>query len=101
MAYRYQFYYPACYLTYFDPQGREFLVPPGTHCDIRSEATIRSGETKRLFTWDLDECIKDQWGCAKSRPLDPGTYTIRGRFRPVAEGIPTRAEVTFEVQPSY
>jgi hypothetical protein len=101
VAYRYQALYQACFLSYLDSKGREFLIPPGTHCDIRAIVTIQPGQTKRLFMWDLDECIKDQWGCVKSGPLEPGTYTIRGTFRPVAGGRPARAEVTFEIQPSY
>jgi len=98
VAYRFQPYYQACFLSYFDPQGREFIIPPGTHCDILGQATIRPGETERLFLWDLDECIRDSWGCVRSKPLDPGIYTIRGTFHSVGEGSPARAEVTFEVQ---
>jgi hypothetical protein len=97
-AYRYQFIYQACFLSYFDSEGREFIIPPGTHCDILSEAVIQPGETVRLFMWDLDECIKDNWGCSKARPLDPGTYAIRGAFRPVGKGHAVRARVTFEIQ---
>lgn len=49
---------------------------------------------------ELDECIKDAWGCAKSRPLDPGTYTVRGTFKHARDGSRAVAEATFEIQPS-
>ena len=101
VGYEYQFTYQACFLSYFDSQGRKFIIPPGTHCDILGKAPIKPGETKRLFTWDLDECIRDTWGCQKSRPLRPGTYTIRGTFQRAGEGSPARAEATFEIRPSY
>lgn len=98
VAYRYQFIYQACFLSYFDSEGREFIIPPGTHCDILAQAVIHPGETVRLFMWDLDECIKDNWGCSKARPLDPGTYAIRGAFRPVGNGPVVRARSIFEIQ---
>jgi hypothetical protein len=96
--YLYEFYYQACFLSYFDSSGRRFIVPPGTHCDIRGKVAIRPGETKRLFTWRLDECVKDQWGCVRSRPLPPGTYTIRGRFKAAAGGPAVHAATTFEIE---
>lgn len=99
VTYEYQFTYEACFLSYFDPQGHEFIIPPGTHCDMLGKAPIRPGETRKLFVWNLDECVKDEWGCAKSRPLDAGSYTIRGSFRPVGDGSPAQAESTFEIQP--
>lgn len=99
VTYRYQFMYQACFLSYLDSAGRGFIIPPGTHCDIRGWAPLRPGEVKRLFTWDLDECLKDEWGCSKSAPLDPGIYTVRGTFKPTDGGTPTRAEATFEIQP--
>jgi len=98
VTYQYQFTYEACFLSYFDSQGREFIIPPGTHCDMLSDAPIKPGETKRLFEWDLDECVKDAWGCQKSRPLEPGVYMIRGSFKPVGDGLPARAEAIFEIQ---
>jgi hypothetical protein len=97
VTYRYQSVYQACFLSYFDSNGREFIIPPGTHCDILSWVPIRPGETKRLFMWDLDECTKDLWGCSRNRPLDPGTYTMQGAFRPLDEGSPARAGATFEI----
>ena len=96
-AYLYEFYYQACFLSYFDSAGRRFIVPPGTHCDIRGKLPIRPGETKRLFGWGLDECVKDRWGCVRSRPLPPGMYTIKGRFKPAAGGRPAQAVTTFEI----
>jgi hypothetical protein len=95
--YLFEFYYQACFLSYFDSSGRRFIIPPGTHCDIRGKEIIRPGETKQLFTWHLDECVKDRWGCVRSRTLPPGTYTIRGRFKSRAGGTPMRAETTFEI----
>ncbi len=101
VAYRYQFTYEACFLSYFDSEGREFIIPPGTHCDILGLAEIKPGQTKRdLFVWGLDECLKDNWGCLKSRPLPSGTYTIRGKFRSVDGGAPAIAEETFRIIPS-
>jgi hypothetical protein len=96
-AFLFQLYYQACFLKYFDSSGRRFMIPPGTHCDILGEETIKSGETKKLFAWKLDECVKDRWGCVKSRPLPPGTYTIKGRFKPTGAGRPARAETTFTI----
>jgi hypothetical protein len=96
-AYVFQSLYQACFLSYLDSSGRRFIIPPGTHCDILAEETIRPGERKKLFTWRLDECVKDQWGCAESRPLPPGIYTIKGRFKPKAGGRPARAETTFQI----
>jgi hypothetical protein len=96
-VYLYEFYYQACFLSYLDSSGRQFIVPPGTHCDIRGKLPIRPGETKRLFNWGLDECVKDRWGCVRSRPLPAGTYTIAGRFKPKDGGAPVRAVKTFEI----
>jgi len=95
--YVFQVYYQACFLRYLDSVGRRFIIPPGTHCDLLAEETIRPGERKKLFTWSLDECVKDRWGCVRSRPLPPGTYTIKGRFKPRAAGAPALAETTFTI----
>jgi hypothetical protein len=95
--YLYQATYPACFLTFLDADGREFLIPPGTHCDILGEAAIRPGETRRLFVWELDECVRDEWGCVKERPLTPGTYTMRGTFEALKRGTRAHAEITFDV----
>jgi hypothetical protein len=96
-AYVFQSYYQACSLSYFDSKGRPFIIPPGTHCDLLAEETIRPGERKKLFTWKLDECVKDAWGCVKSRPLTPGTYTIKGLFTPKFAGPRARVETTFRI----
>ena len=96
-AYVFQWPYQACFLRYFDASGRRFIIPPGTHCDLLSEEPIRPGERKRLFTWSLDECVKDDWGCVKSRLLPPGTYTIKGRFEPKTAGKPARVETTLTI----
>jgi hypothetical protein len=98
IAYEYQTIYQACFLAYRDEDGREFLIPPGTHCDLISTRPIQPGETTLLFKWSLDECTKDRWGCARSRPLQPGTYHISGTFKTVEEGgTPARAEATLKV----
>jgi hypothetical protein len=96
-AYVFQWRYQACFLSYFDSSGRRFIVPPGTHCDIFGEETIRPGERTELFSWSLDECVKDDWGCVESRPLPPGTYTIKGRFKPKTAGPPARVETTLRI----
>jgi hypothetical protein len=92
--------YAACPLHYFDPEGREFIIPPGTHCDIVAYGTIKPGETKLLFRWKLDECVRDDWGCVRSKLLAPGTYTISGRFKSASTGNSARAESSFELLPS-
>lgn len=99
-GYVFQSLYQACFLSYFDSSGRRFIIPSGTHCDILAEETIKPGERKKLFTWSLDECVKDEWGCLESRPLLPGTYTIRGGFKPKAGGRPVRVETTFRIVPT-
>ena len=59
---------------------------------------IKPGETATLFEWDLSECIEDQWGCVKSQPLPPGTYTIRGAFYSFPDAESTAiAEATIQV----
>jgi hypothetical protein len=91
--------YEACNLTYRDEAGREFIIPPGTHCDLIAIEEIEPGETVTLFEWHLDECTKDNWGCVESEPLKPGTYTIEGSFRAVGGGPSAHAEATFEIVP--
>jgi hypothetical protein len=61
-----------------------------------AEETIRPGERKKLFTWKLDECVKDAWGCVKSRPLAPRTYTIKGLSKPKSAG-PRALETTSRI----
>jgi hypothetical protein len=41
--------YEACNLTYRDQSGREFIIPPGTHCDLIAIERIKPGETVTLF----------------------------------------------------
>jgi hypothetical protein len=89
--------YEACNLTYRDHSGREFIIPPGTHCDLIVMEEIEPGETVTLFHWDLDECTKDRWGCVKEEPLQPGTYTIEGTFRSADGSPPARAKATVEI----
>jgi hypothetical protein len=96
-TYRYEPYFQACFLSYSDSAGREFTIPPGTHCDMLRPTPIRPGETRRLFTWNLDECTNDDWGCLASRPLEPGTYTIEGVFTALDDGARARARATFEI----
>ena len=40
--------------------------------------------------------MKDRWGCIKSRALPPGTYTIKGRFKPSRRST-ALAETTFTI----
>jgi hypothetical protein len=91
--------YEACNLTYRDETGREFIIPPGTHCDLVAIEQIEPGQTATLFEWNLDECVRDNWGCVKSESLKPGTYTIEGRFKAADGGAPAHAEATFEIVP--
>jgi hypothetical protein len=93
-------YYAACRLHYFDGEGRRFIIPPGTHCDLIAYGTIKPGETESLFKWNLDECVKDAWGCVRSRPLSPGTYTITGAFKPKDAGNSVSASASFELLPA-
>ena len=76
----YNQYYAACDLTYRDAAGRSFRIPKGTHCDLVLYVPIAPGETVTLFSWDLTECIRDEWGCVEEAPLPAGTYTIAGTF---------------------
>ena len=98
--------YQACGMSYTDASGREFIIPPGTHCDLVVFEEIHPGETRTLFSWGLDECVEDQWGCVKSEPLGPGTYRIRGEFhRPGRGGLAdpankTVAETTMTIIPA-
>jgi len=80
IPYSYNQEYPACDFSYFDSSGREFVIPPATHCDMVVTVEIKPGETKKLFEWDLSECVLDDFGCVKSEPLPAGTYTIEGSF---------------------
>jgi hypothetical protein len=89
--------YEACNMTYTDETGHEFIIPPGTHCDLVTMADLPPGATAFLFFWSLDECTRDDWGCVKSRPLEPGTYTISGAFEAKDGGDRTPVRATFEI----
>lgn len=101
--YYYQAQYPACYnLKFFDSTSEsrpypevtavagtrpprmllpgQFVVPEGTHCDLIWEKELAPGGEAVLFTWDLDRCVKDRWGCIGSAMLSPGEYRIEGEF---------------------
>jgi hypothetical protein len=91
-SYTYNQAYEACEMRYFDDSGRHFIIPPGTHCDIEDNVLIGPGETVTLFTWDLDECVKDVGGCAKAKQLEPGKYRVVGWFRPAGGGEVVRVE---------
>jgi len=80
ISYTFNPYYEACYISYTDSSGRPFIIPPGTHCDLIVSEDIKPGEIKTLFKWELDECVEDNWGCARSVPLPEGTYTLKGKF---------------------
>jgi hypothetical protein len=96
-AYVYQWPYQACFLRYFRRLGAAIHHPSRHALRPAQPETIRPGERKKVFTWSLDECVKDDWGCVESRPLPPGTYTIKGRFKPRSSGTPARAESTFTI----
>jgi hypothetical protein len=94
VAYVYNPYYQACFMTFRTASGRRFRIPPGTHCDLMGRARIGPGQVRELFRWRLDECIKDQWGCVKSRRLPPGKHDQRvlraRRRRPSRRGARDR-----------
>ena len=91
VAYVYNPYYQACYMTFRTASGRRFRIPPGTHCDLMGRRRVEPGLVHELFRWRLDECIKDQWGCVKTRRLPPGRYTISGSFERAGGGKPAAA----------
>jgi hypothetical protein len=99
VSYGYETFYAACYnVKFFDSTGREFKIPPGTHCDLLHEDVLRPGERVRLFGWKLDECVKDRWGCVRSESLEPGVYRLKGRFEARQNAGPTaRPEIEIEI----
>ncbi|MBI3358004.1 MAG: hypothetical protein HY201_02305 [Nitrospirae bacterium] len=98
VPYSYNQKYPACDFSYFDGSGREFVIPPATHCDMVVTVEIKPGETKNLFEWDQSECVQDDFGCSKSVPLPEGTYTIEGSFVSDAEGdLSTESSATIKI----
>ena len=98
VSYSYNQKYPACDFSYFDDAGREFVIPPATHCDQIVTVEIKPGETKKLFDWDLSECVSDNFGCVKSKPLQAGTYTIEGSFVSYTDDdITTESSATIKI----
>jgi hypothetical protein len=89
--------YEACNMSYFDSSGREFIIPPGTHCDLITIQEVHPGQTVMLFTWKLNECLKDNWGCVKAEPLASGRYQVKARFRSADGGPPARATASFTI----
>jgi len=69
-----------CAIGFYAESGRKFVVPSGTHCDIGNQVWVEPGEQFVLFTWPLDECYRDNWGCAEKGPLPPGEYLLRATF---------------------
>jgi len=98
ISYSYNQKYPACDLSYFDSSGREFVIPPATHCDQIVMVEIKPGETKNLFKWNGSECVLDNFGCVKRKPLPEGTYTIEGSFSSAENAdISTESSVTIKI----
>lgn len=97
-AFVYNPYYEACQMVFRDGTGRKFLVPEGTHCDLVAREKVEPGETVTLFRWDLDECVKDEWGCAKARDLPLGKYSMRGWFKPAGGGDRVRVTEVFRIR---
>lgn len=97
-SYVYNAAYEACYMSFRVRGGRRFIIPEGTHCDTRDRQELAPGETVILFTWDLDECIEDSWGCIKAKDLPGGRYVMRGWFRPADGGDVVRAVRAFRIR---
>ena len=98
-TYIYNPFYETCDMVYRElPSRRKFLVPEGTHCDMAGYEELAPGETAILFRWDLDECVKDNWGCTKARDLPVGRYLMKGWFRPKGGGDWVRARRTFRIR---
>jgi len=100
VALKYNADYEACEMVFRDAAGRKFLVPEGTHCDmeVRPAPRVEPGETVTLFRWDLDECLKDRFGCVKERDLPPGRYSMRGSFTPAGGGEPVEVTKRFRIR---
>lgn len=79
-TYVYNPWYASCGMSYYTDDGRPFRVPEGTHCDLVGYQDLAPGDEVLLFTWSLDECVVDNWGCSQAEPLPPGTYHLRGSF---------------------
>ena len=82
-----------CYTVELPP--RLFIIPEGTHCDIANESEIKPGEEVVLLTWGQHECVKDNWGCAESVPVQGGYYTVVGKF-PESKGSSDPNALSFE-----
>lgn len=98
VAYRFNYYYEACYMVFRERGGRRFLIPEGTHCDLVAYEEVPPGQTVTLFEWDLDECVDDRWGCRKTRDLPPGKYSMRGFFKPMGGGEATQVIKRFRIR---
>jgi len=80
-TYVYSTYYQSCQMTYHTEAGRQFKIPPGTHCDMIAYTEVQPGQTVELFPWDLDECTADDfWGCDERNVLPAGRYEVRSTF---------------------
>jgi hypothetical protein len=55
------------------------------------------GDTISLFTWGLEECLVDNWGCSESEALPPGRYRLSGTFRATPAGTPARVAGTITI----
>lgn len=95
--------YEACAIWFYTDEGRPFVIPQGTHCDLVGYRPIVPGETVFLFDWSLDECAHGARECAQRSPLPPGTYHLRGAFHPwrseyeADRGNVTRPGVSFRI----
>ena len=96
-SYIYNPYYEACQMVFRVRNGRKFIIPEGTHCDIVAEEEVAPGETVRLFRWNLDECVEDNWGCAKAKDLPAGRYVMKGSFKPEGGGDRVRVKKHFRI----
>ena len=85
-SYNYNPFYEACDMVFRVRNGRKFLVPEGTHCDLQGDDQVGPDETVTLFKWDLDECTRDEWGCTREKDLPAGRYAMRGWFKPHGGG---------------
>ena len=127
IKYAYSTYYPACNNLIFHDESLkvrmiesfgeikelapgEFIIPKGTHCDLAGDTELLPGEDAELIIWDQQECIKDNWGCAESIPLQSGSYSIIGSFEgrpdsydpnahPYTPGDRTTIEWSFTIGP--
>jgi len=90
-------FYAACNLHYFDSKNREFVIPPGTHCDLANRSELFPGQTITLFKWDLSECTKDNWGCVEKSPLPRGQYRIAGVFKNKDNSKEYEVSAVFEI----